>query len=88
MPLRNLPNDQSISESLSPCSYVLAMVAPICALPPLSDSLRESGSHLNVRCRTLMFVKGVGRATQGVQVSYCWLATQMGELDDADSNFP
>jgi len=57
---------------------VLAMVAPICALPPLSDSLRESGSHLNVRCRTLMFVKGVGRATQGVQVSYCWLATQMG----------
>ena len=54
------------------------MVTPISTLPPLSDSLRESGSHLNVQCWTLMFVKGVGRATQGVQVSYCWVATQMG----------
>jgi hypothetical protein len=64
------------------------MMAPICPLPPLSDSLRESESHLNVQCCTLMFVMGVCRATGGVWVSYSWVPTQMGELDDADSNFP
>ena len=49
--------------------------APICAIPPLSDSLRESERHLNVRCRTLMFVMGVCRATGGMEVSYSWVAT-------------
>ena len=38
---------------------MLAMVAPICALPPLSDSLRDSESDLNVQCWTLVFVMGV-----------------------------
>ena len=35
------------------------MVTPIFALPPLSDSLRESESHLNVQRWTLVFVIGV-----------------------------
>ena len=52
--------------------------APICALPPLSDSLRASESHLNVKCWTLMFVMGACRDTGGVWVSYGWVATQMG----------
>ena len=43
---------------LSAKLYVLAMVTPICALPPLSDSLRDSESHLNVQRWTLMFVMG------------------------------
>ena len=63
---------------LSAKLYVLAMVTPICALPPLSDSLRESESHLNVQCWTLMFVVGACRATGGVWVSYSWVVTQMG----------
>ncbi len=35
-----------------------------------------------------MFVMGVCRATGGMWVSYDWVATQMEELNDADSNFP
>ena len=56
------------------------MVAPICALPPLSDSLCESESHLNVRCRTLLFVVGACRATGGYAGSYTWAVTQLGDL--------
>ena len=62
--------------------------APICALPPLSDSLRESESHLNVQCWTLMFVMGVCRATGGVQVSYSWGVTQMKDVEQISQVFP
>jgi hypothetical protein len=34
-------------------------------------------SHLNVQCWTLLFVMGVCRATGGMWVSYCWVATQI-----------
>ena len=86
MTLSTLQNDQSILESLSPCNYVLA-VAPICALPPLSDSLRESESHLNVQRWTLVFVMGACRATGGVWVSYSWVVTQMGYLRNTLLNY-
>ena len=56
------------------------MVAPIFALPPLSDSLRESESHLNVQRWTLVFVMGECRATGGMWVSYYWVVTRMGYL--------
>ena len=53
------------------------MVAPICALPALSDSLRDSESHLNVQRWTLVSIIGVCRATGGMRVSYYWGVQQM-----------
>ena len=41
------------------------MVTPICALPPLSASLCESESHLNVQRRTLLSVIGACRDHRG-----------------------
>ena len=57
------------------------MVTPICALPPLSDSLRDSESHLNVQWWTLLFVTGVCMVQRGYAGSYCWVATQMGRSE-------
>ena len=70
----------SIKESLSRYNYVLAMVTPICALPSLSDSLRDSESHSNVQCWTLLFVIGVCMVHRGYAGSYCWVATQMRRI--------